>query len=162
MVHNTVALNSFAEGTYLSTPIAPKNLPAAQSEGGALGFGGLLLAGIFIVAGPLHFLTPHTYLQIMPPYLSHPLALVYISGAAELLGGIGLLVPSTRRAAAWGLVALLIAVWPANVYMASAHLQYPGLLGQSWAQWVRVLLQIPLIYWAWTYTRRDTADSTKM
>jgi uncharacterized membrane protein len=88
--------------------------------------------------------------------------LVYISGGAELLGGIGLLVYSTRKAAAWGLVALLIAVWPANVYMASVHLQYPGLLGQSWAQWFRVLLQIPLIYWAWTYTRANVAEPAKI
>jgi uncharacterized membrane protein len=110
--------------------------------------GVLLLALLFIVAGPLHFLMPAIYLKIMPPYLPHPMALIYISGAAELLGGIGLLVPMTRRAAAWGLVALLIAVWPANFYMATAHLPFPGVLGQSWAQWLRVVLQVPLIYWA--------------
>jgi uncharacterized membrane protein len=79
--------------------------------------------------------------------------LVYLSGAAEILGGLGLLITTTRHAAAWGLMALLIAVWPANIYMATAHMSFPGIVGQSWAQWLRVPLQIPLIYWAWMYTR---------
>ncbi|CAN5563559.1 hypothetical protein BH10ACI4_BH10ACI4_14040 [soil metagenome] len=115
--------------------------------------GVLLFALLFIVAGPLHFLMPAVYLKIMPPYLPHPLALIYISGAAEFLGGVGLLIPMTRRAAAWGLVALLIAVWPANLYMATAHLPFPGIAGQSWAQWFRVVFQVPLIYWAWRCSR---------
>ena len=85
----------------------------------------------------------------MPPSLPDPIALIYISGAAEILGGIALLFRPFRQAAAWGLVALLIAVWPANIYMATAHLPFPGILGQSWAQWLRVLFQIPLIYWVW-------------
>jgi len=80
--------------------------------------------------------------------------LIYISGAAEIFGGLGLLTPSMHRAAAWGLVALLIAVMPANIYMATAHISFPGIMGQSWAQWARLPLQIPLIYWAWLYTRR--------
>jgi uncharacterized membrane protein len=115
--------------------------------------GRILLAVLFLVAGALHFVIPHPYLKIMPPWLPNPRLLVQISGAAEILGGLGLLVPSTRQAAAWGLIALLIAVLPANIYMASAHLQFPGIMGQSWAQWARVPLQFPLIYWAWLYTR---------
>jgi len=59
------------------------------------------------------------YLKIMPPYVPLHLAMVYISGGAEIAGGIGLLIPPVRRAAAWGLVALLIAVFPANMYMAT-------------------------------------------
>jgi uncharacterized membrane protein len=82
-----------------------------------------------------------------------PHLLVIVSGMAEILGGIGLLVPFTQRAAAWGLVALLVAVFPANIYMAVAHLPAPGILGQSWAQWLRLPLQIPLIFWAWRYAR---------
>jgi uncharacterized membrane protein len=117
--------------------------------------GRVILAIFFIVAGSLHFVIPHMYLKIVPPYLPAPLALVRISGAAEILGGIGLLLPSTRYAAAWGLVALLIAVLPANIYMATAHLNAPGIMGQSWAQWARVPLQLPLLYWAWLYTRAD-------
>ena len=89
----------------------------------------------------------------MPPYLPAHLAIVYISGAAEILGGLGLLFAPTRQAAAWGLVALLIAILPVNIYMATAHLYTPGIMGQSWAQWLRIPLQIPLIYLAWLYTR---------
>ncbi len=115
--------------------------------------GRVLLGVLFLLSGSLHFLAPHLYLRIMPPYLPSPLALVYISGAAELLGGAGLLIPSTRQVAAWGLVALLIAVLPANIYMATAHLSAPGIMGHSWAQWLRIPLQVPLICWAWLYTR---------
>jgi uncharacterized membrane protein len=115
--------------------------------------GRTILAVLFLVAGALHFAFPNVYLKIMPPYLPNHLLLVYISGAAEVLGGLGLLIPSTRKAAAWGLVALLIAVLPANVYMATSHMRLPGVMGQSWAQWLRLPLQIPLILWAWSYTR---------
>ncbi len=118
-------------------------------------WGRLLLGVLFLGSGALHFLVPQQYLKIMPPMLPAPMTLIDISGIAELLGGLGLLVPlaTARRAAAWGLVALLIAVWPANIYMATSHLALPGIMGQSWAQWLRVPLQLPLIYWAWRYTR---------
>jgi uncharacterized membrane protein len=115
--------------------------------------GRVFLAILFLVAGSLHFLAPQVYLRIVPPYLPAPLALVYLSGVAEMLGGAGLLFPATRQAAAWSLVTLLIAVLPANIYMATAHLAAPGNMGQSWAQWLRIPLQLPLIYWAWVYTR---------
>ena len=115
--------------------------------------GRVVLALIFVVAGTLHFVIPEAYLRIMPPLLPAHLLLIDISGVAEILGGIGLLVPSTRRLAAWGLVALLIAVWPANIYTAASHLPLPGLAGQSWVQWMRIPLQLPLICWAWMYTR---------
>jgi uncharacterized membrane protein len=116
--------------------------------------GRLLLSTLFLAAGALHFIAPRLYLRIVPPGLPAPLALVYISGAAEILGAIGLLVPAARSYAAWGLVVLLIAVLPANIYMATAHLAAPGIMGQSWTQWLRIPLQIPLIYWAWLYTRK--------
>ena len=112
-----------------------------------------ILAVLFLVAGSLHFLIPQPYLKIMPPVLPAPLLLVYISGVAEIMGGAGLLLAPTRRIAAWGLTALLVAVLPANIYMAAAHLPFPGIVGQSWAQWLRVPLQLPLIYWCWLYTR---------
>ncbi len=115
--------------------------------------GRIILAVLFVIAGAMHFVIPQAYLRIMPPYLPSPLTLIYISGVAEILGGVGLLVPPTRRLAAWGLVALLIAVLPANVYTATAHLRLPGIAGQSWLQWARIPLQVPLIYWAWLYTQ---------
>ena len=110
----------------------------------------------------LHFIASLIYLRIMPPYLPQPLLLVYVSGVAEFLGGLGLLIAKTRRAAAWGLVALLIAVWPANLYMAMEHLALPGVMGQSWVQWLRLPLQLPLIYWAWLYTREEARGDRQL
>jgi uncharacterized membrane protein len=82
--------------------------------------GRIVLAVLFVAAGSLHFFLPAPYLKIVPPSLPAHLAIVYISGAAEILGGLGLLFPPTCQAAAWGLVALLISVLPANIYMATA------------------------------------------
>ena len=113
--------------------------------------GRIVLAIFFIVAGSLHFLLPQSYLKIMPPYLPAPLLLVRISGAAEILGGFGLFVPSTRQAAAWGLIALLIAVLPANVYMFIVHNRFAS--SPLWALWLRLPLQLPLIFWAWLHAR---------
>lgn len=106
------------------------------------------IAAIFYTfAGTLHFLRPAMYVKIMPPYVPWHLAMVYVSGAAEILGGIGILVTPVRRSAALGLVALLIAVFPANVYMATN----PGGAGASAlppaALWGRLLLQPLLIWW---------------
>ncbi len=78
----------------------------------------VLASLLYIAAGTLHFFRHELYLKIMPPYIPWPAAMVAISGVAEILGGFGLLVPSARRFAAWGLVALLVAVMPANIYMA--------------------------------------------
>jgi uncharacterized membrane protein len=80
----------------------------------------LVLASVFYIsAGVLHFTKIEFYLKIVPPYIPWHLAMVKISGVCEIVGGIALLVPPVRRAAAWGIVALLIAVFPANVYMAT-------------------------------------------
>jgi uncharacterized membrane protein len=103
-----------------------------------------LLAVVFIGAGILHFIHPETYLRIMPPALPAPQLLVLLSGVAEVAGGLGLLLPATRRWAAWGLLALLVAVFPANVYMLQLHEQLHIPL---WALWVRLPLQ-PLLMWA--------------
>lgn len=118
-----------------------------------------IFAGIFVVSGILHFTFPDTYARIVPPMFPRPKLLVLISGGAEILGGIGLLVPRTRRPAAFGLAVLLIAVFPANVYMAVAHVPSVGLVGNRWLQWLRLPLQLPLIWWAWRYTRKDHALS---
>src|SRR5471030_1021204 len=82
----------------------------------------VFLSLLFLLAGVLHFVYPKTYLRMMPPYVPAPLAMVYISGVCEILGGAGLLIPVTRSMAAWGLIALLIAVFPANVHMALHHI----------------------------------------
>jgi uncharacterized membrane protein len=117
-----------------------------------------LFVSIFLVSGFLHFFYPAPYVRIMPPMLPWPLALVRISGAAEILGGAGLFLRKFRRAAAYGLTLLLIAVFPANVYMAVAHVAFPGLLGKAWVQWGRLPLQIPLIAWALYYARSPKAN----
>src|SRR6266571_1810570 len=77
----------------------------------------LALSLLFIAAGILHFVRPAFYVQIVPPFLPWPLALVYISGACEILGGCALLAAQTRRLAGYGLIALLVAVFPANIQM---------------------------------------------
>jgi uncharacterized membrane protein len=101
----------------------------------------------------LHFLFPDPYLRIMPPFLPWPRTLVAVSGAAEIAGGLGLVLPKFRRAASYCLAALLVAVFPANIYMAAAHVPFSGVLGQSWVQWLRLPLQIPLILWVLYYAK---------
>jgi uncharacterized membrane protein len=108
----------------------------------------LALAAVFYVgAGVLHFVKPEAYLQIMPPYIPWPLAMIYISGLAEIAGGIGLAIPRLRRAAAWGLVALLFAIFPANLYMAMHHIQVTVKPVSEAVLWARLPLQIVLIGW---------------
>ena len=77
-----------------------------------------IIATCFILAGANHFMNPQTYLSMMPSYLPFPEALNLISGAAEIAGGIGVLIKPLRSAAGWGLIALLIAIFPANLQMA--------------------------------------------
>ncbi|QFS47064.1 DoxX family membrane protein [Nostoc sphaeroides CCNUC1] len=89
----------------------------------------------------------------MPPQLPYPLELVYLSGFYEILGGIGLLVPPVSQAAAWGLIALFIAVFPANINMAVNHIQLEHIPDSPWVQVVRLPFQAVLIAWAWWYTK---------
>jgi len=106
-----------------------------------------LAALLFVVAGLLHFLKPEMYVAIIPPSFPAPRLLVALSGVAEIAGGIGLLIPRLRRAAGWGLVALLIAVFPANLYMA----QHPEPFHLApWILWARLPLQAVLIWWVWS------------
>ena len=110
-------------------------------------FSCFLLGFLFVGAGITHFVAPGPFVRIVPPYLPVPLLLVYLSGAAEIVGGLGLLLPATRRWAAWGLILLLIAVFPANVYMLQSH--GAGLKVPLWALWLRLPLQAVLMAWAW-------------
>jgi uncharacterized membrane protein len=115
--------------------------------------GRLLMGTLYLAAGTLHFIATSRYMAIMPPYLPAHRALVLISGAAEMTGGLGILtpIPAVQRFAAWGLVALLIAVMPANIYMVTDHANFPTI--PLWAVWARLPLQLPLIYWALLSTR---------
>jgi uncharacterized membrane protein len=127
-----------------------------RSKGYSVGL--TLMALFYLAAGVYHFASPKTYLAVMPPYIPAPLAMIYISGAAEILGGIGLLIPDgfvfprTRVAAAWGVIALLIAVSPVHINMCLHPDQFPAI--PIAVIWVRLPLQLPLIAWAWFYTRR--------
>ena len=105
----------------------------------------VLLAAAFVGAGVLHFVKPRVFEAIVPPSLPAPRALVLISGAAEVLGGVGLLVPAVRPWAGWGLVALLVAVFPANLYMARESGRFRKI--PRWALLARLPLQAVLIAW---------------
>lgn len=110
---------------------------------------------VFMVgAGINHFLSPAPYVGMMPPQLPAPEALVAISGVAEILGGLGLILPATRRLAAWGLIALFVAIFPANLNMALRHLPLGTRVVPTWALWARLPLQVVLIAWAALFTRR--------
>lgn len=116
-----------------------------------------VMAPAYVVAGVLHFVVPELYVQIVPPVLPAPLALVYLSGLAEIGVGVGLLLPRTRRYAAWATVALLVAVFPANVYMATHGVVIEGMPGggdpSELVRWGRLPLQGVLILLALWYTR---------
>ncbi len=110
-------------------------------------FARLLIAGLFLFTGTFHFLKPDHFVRIVPPQLPWPLGLVYLSGFLELAGGVGLLVPGTRRIAAYGLAALLIAVFPANLYMAAGGVKFGGFLDTPLYHWIRLPFQAVLIAW---------------
>ncbi len=103
----------------------------------------------FVFAGVSHFLIPETFMKLMPPFIPFPLMMVYISGVFEILGGIGLIISKTKKAASYGLILLLLAVFPANIYVALENIQLGGFMSNSFYQWFRVVLQIPLIIWVW-------------
>lgn len=114
-----------------------------------------ILAVAIVIVGITHFAKPEPYVKIMPSYLPYHLELVYISGFFEILGGIGLLVPPVSRAAAWGLIALFIAVFPANINMTVNNIQLEGIPHNQVLYWVRLPFQAVLIAWAWWFTRPD-------
>lgn len=123
------------------------------------------MAVLYVIAGAMHFLVPEVYVQIVPPVLPGPLTLVYLSGIAEIALGLGVLHPRTRRLAAWGLIGLLIAIFPANVYMATSGVVIEGTPGggdpSEIVRWGRLPLQVILVAWAWWYTRPTPGGSAE-
>ena len=105
------------------------------------------LALFFISTGILHLIVPGRYRAIMPPYLPAPALLVAVSGLAEILGGCGLLVPRVRRVAGWGLVLLLVAVFPANVEMLRLYTSRGVVWWGEALLWARLPFQLVLIWW---------------
>jgi len=111
-----------------------------------------LMAAFYIYAGYSHFKKPWFFYKITPPILKpweKPINVIV--GVAELAGGIGLLIPQTRVAAAWGIILLLIAVFPANIYMLTS--KGAGMKIKMWFLWLRLPFQLVFLAWAWWYTQ---------
>lgn len=116
----------------------------------------LLLALLFVIAGVLHFTHTEFYFTVMPPYLPHPHALIIISGVCEIIGGVALFIPKLRRLAGYGLIALLLAVFPANVQMLLDNSQAGAQEFQSFLLWLRLPFQFVLIWLVWWCSREKT------
>lgn len=117
-----------------------------------------LLAVAMVAVGVMHFVQPDPFVRIVPEALPAPLALVYVSGVFEILGGVGLIPKRSRRFAAWGLIALYVAVFPANINMAIHDIQMnPASPTPSWVPWARLPFQAVWIAWAYWFTRPTEA-----
>ncbi len=110
-----------------------------------------VLALFFVLAGLNHFRDPGFYVSMIPPLLPFPLFLVYLSGFFEFGLGVALLIPRFSRLAGWGLMALLVAVYPANIYMAVNHELFPAFSAAG--LWIRLPFQVVFVVWAYWYTR---------
>lgn len=113
---------------------------------------------VMTLAGINHFVMPKVYERIIPSGLPNPRMLVYVSGVLEILGGLGTLHPRTRRPAGWLLIATLVAVFPANVYMALNADDYPSIPGGQLSLIGRLPLQALFIYWVWLATLDDREE----
>jgi uncharacterized membrane protein len=111
----------------------------------------IILAVLMVGAGAMHFVSPRYYLAIVPRVLPYPAFIVAASGVAEIALGAGLLFGRTQVLAAWGLIALFVAVFPANVSQALRRIPY-GKRSPSWLAWARLPLQAVFIAWAWAFT----------
>jgi uncharacterized membrane protein len=118
-----------------------------------------LLAIFFVLAGLNHFLSSAFYLKMMPAYLPGHLFLIYLSGVCEIGLGMMVLMPKLTRLAGWGLMALLVAVFPANLHMATHPEIFPGI--NPIALWIRLPLQLLLIAWV-DWVTRTNARSTNL
>jgi len=110
-----------------------------------------VMAAAYVLAGVNHFISPDFYVKMMPAYLPLHLELVYISGVIEMLLGMALLFQQTRKAAAWGIILLLIAVFPANINMALHPEAWDDI--SKTGLYLRLPIQLLLIGWAWIYTK---------
>lgn len=110
----------------------------------------------YVASGINHFWHQNFYLHIMPDHYSHPLALVGLSGVAEVFGGLGLLLPATRRFSAVGIALMLVVFFDVHVFMLRHPARFPE--APVWVLWVRIPLQFVLIAWALYYARRDASS----
>ena len=135
---------------------------------GPRGLGGVriamlvLLAAIYLGFGAFHLASPDSFLAIMPPALPYPREIVLFTGACEVLGTLGLLLPFTRRFAGVMLALYAVAVWPANIYHALSGVHVGGLPDSWWYHGPRLAFQLVLIWWplyaagitGWPFGRR--------
>jgi uncharacterized membrane protein len=115
-----------------------------------------VMAVAYVAAGFNHLVNPDFYVAIVPPGLPGPEWLSLASGLAEIVLGVFLLEPRLRPFAAWGIIALLVAVFPANLYVATANIGLPGGepgTGDEVLNWIRLPFQALFVAWAWWYTR---------
>ena len=123
-----------------------------------------LMAASYVAVGVSHFTNPTFFLAIMPPYLPWHEELVALSGVAEIVGGVGVLFPATRRLAGWWIIALLIAVYPANIHMLINDVYPPGVEPNRLMLWLRMPVQFIFGLWAlwaceiWPKPKRAAAD----
>ena len=124
-----------------------------------------LMAIAYVLAGFNHLMHPSFYVAIVPPWLPAPEWLNLVAGLAEIVLGVYLLEPRTRVLAAWGIIALLVAVFPANLYVAMENVGMPGGTpgtGIGALNWVRIPFQGVFILWAWWYTWPDAENAARL
>lgn len=109
-----------------------------------------VMAFVYFIAGINHFRNPRLYIKIIPPYFSNPKLLNSLSGVAEMILAAALCIPAISNYAAWGVIALLIAIFPTHLYMFFEEKARMGL--PKWVLFLRMPLQLGLIYWAYQYT----------
>ena len=112
----------------------------------------LVMSVLYVIAGINHFISPLFYKQIMPPYIPWHMPLIYVTGILEIILGILLIPIFTRRIAAWGIIILLILVFPANINMMINYWQEEN--PDLWITILRLPLQFVLIWWAYTFTKQ--------
>jgi len=109
----------------------------------------------FLFTGVSHFTNPARFVAMMPPFIPAHDVMVAVSGIAELAGAMGLMIPATRRTAGFGLIALLLAIFPANIYVAVASKTVVGMPDAPWYYWVRLPFQPVYIAWiSWCAVQR--------
>lgn len=113
---------------------------------------------IYILGGINHFIKPEFYKQLMPPFLPYHYELIFISGVIELLLGVGLYFSKTRKLSAIGIIALLIAIYPANIYMWKYNIQIDGNPTPAIFHYIRLPFQFILMYWAYYYYRKEKSN----
>jgi len=114
-----------------------------------------MMAFLYLVAGINHFISPESYLPIIPEYIPNHELINVLAGIAEIILGIGLLIPKTRIVSAWGVILMLIAFIPSHVYFIQiGSCVEGGICTPEWMGWIRLVVIHPLLLaWAWIYTK---------